>query len=147
MLVFISSYWKISIKICLKHLWQHVILWTGNVTEGHSYAFNKISHKVILVTTCGSVLQCNSNFLKNNNIFKSAKCVVRQSYKKETWKQKQHSLSNLCYILMYIPCSCNISFPCFTVISLEFRKQSSSMACIHGNINPGCLNFPPPYKW
>jgi len=146
MLLFISSYWKISIKLCLKHLWQYVILWIGNLT-GHSYVF-KNSHNVILVIICGSVLQCNSNFHKISNIFQSAKHVVIHCLKKKkTWKQKQQSLYNVHYILMNIPRSCNISFPCFTVTSLEFSKQSSSMASINGNINPVCLNFPPPYKW
>lgn len=146
-LVFISSYWKISIKLCLKHLWQHVILWTGSLT-GHSYAFNKISHRVILVTTCGSVLQCNSNFHKISNIFKSAKRVVRHCLTKKKHENKNNKacITYVTFSWIFLH-SCNISFPCFTVTSLEFRKQSSSMACIHGNINPVCLNFPPPYKW
>jgi len=90
MLVFISSYWKISIKLCLKHLWQHVILWTGNLTEGNSYVFHKISHKVILVTTCGSVLQCNRNFHKISNIFKSAKCVIRHCLTRKKHENKNN---------------------------------------------------------
>lgn len=96
MLLFISSYWKISIKLCLKHLWQYVILWIGNLT-GHSYVFKKISHNVILVIICGSVLQCNSNFHKISNIFQSAKHVVIHCLKK-----KKHENKNNKVCIMYI---------------------------------------------
>jgi hypothetical protein len=48
---FTCYYWKIFIKLCLKCLSGHVILWTATLTEGNSCVFNKISHKVMLVTT------------------------------------------------------------------------------------------------
>jgi hypothetical protein len=84
MLLFTSSYWKISIKLWLKHIWEHVILWTCNLTR-HSCVFNNISYKVILIIT----VESNNNFQKISNIFISANSIVRHSL-----TRKEHGNNN-----------------------------------------------------